>query len=82
MCANDEPAGKRGLSAFHMSTAWTPRNASGSMIAEIDAESGARGDERALMKRLAVDQRAVDVPGDRAKEAHDATSSDRSARRR
>ena len=47
-----------------------------------DAEGGAGGDERALMERLAVDQRAVDVPGDRAKEAHGAASSDRSARRR
>ena len=50
-------------------------------IAEIVAEGGAGGDERALMEGLAVDERAVDVPGDRAKEAHGAASSDRSARR-
>ena len=50
-------------------------------IAEIVAESGAGGDERPLMEQLAADERAVDVPRDRAKEAHGAASSDRSARR-
>ena len=42
-------------------------------VAEIDAHGGARGDKRALVQRLAVDQRTVDIPGDRAKEAHEAT---------
>ena len=43
-------------------------------IAEIDAQGRrSRPTRRALVKRLAVDERAVDVPGDRAKEAHDAS---------
>lgn len=42
-------------------------------IGEVDAESRARFDQRALMQAFAVDERAVDVPGDRAKEAHGAS---------
>ena len=53
-----------------MSSACTPRNASDLHVAEIDAESGACGEERALMERLAVDERAVDIPGDGAKQCH------------
>ena len=41
-------------------------------IGEVDAESGAGLDQRKLVQALVVDERAVDVPSDCAKDAHDA----------
>ncbi len=41
-------------------------------IGEIDPEVGSRLDQRALVQALAVDEGAVDIPGDGAKDGHDA----------
>ena len=51
-------------------------------IREVGSEGGAGLDQGALVQSLAIDERAVEVPGHRPKDAHDAFGPGRRGYRR